>query len=91
MKRYKSIFKEKVIGLKKVIVTKNLHKDEVEEYWGETFDKVYAKVKGKDIDLYLQKYNETDMGLEFVKEMLIGNAKNNLTKDDYHEAYDKLF
>jgi len=78
-------------GITKVIA---LHtKKGIEEIENTSFLKdVYPKIKGKDIDVYLYRYDSGPLGIGviFTSKAYIGNAKNNLTADDYYRAYDEI-
>ena len=77
------------IGLRKQIATKT--NGCVTECPRESFKDVYKKVKGQNVEIWLQKYNVHEIGETFDSETFLGNAKDKLTQDDYWNAYDRLY
>lgn len=77
------------MGYRKLIVS--TEGEVSQEHWGESFKEVNARFDGKDVELRLERYEETEAGLMFKDQICIGNCKYGLNYDDYLAAYDQLF
>lgn len=63
-----------------------------EELQGFSFEEVYRKYKGQDAQLIVQRYDSDIFGIGYVftSESLVGDLKENITKDDYYTALDSI-
>ena len=63
------------------------------EHYGQTFNDVYNEVKNTGCDIYLERHDEDikTIGWKYIGTAKIGNSNDILTREDYLNAYDKLF
>jgi hypothetical protein len=64
--------------------------DNVTEYSGISFEELLEKHKGYDVTIKLELWQPVQYGYTFLSEAIIGNTRDNLTKEDYYRAYDKV-
>lgn len=60
------------------------------EYYSSTLQEV-LEVCEPGSDLSLDRWDENNVGHYFVDSAYIGNTTDNLSKEDYYTAYDKIF
>ena len=75
--------------MNKIIVTVDT-KGNSEEHPLRSFKEVAKLYEGQNVNVFLDKYNETTFGSIFHKRALIGNFKYNLDYVDYWRAYDEV-
>ena len=76
--------------LMKVVVSRDKETGVSTEHFQKSFSEIMVDLSGKDVDLYLTKYEEGVVGWEFKAEAFIGNCQNNLTQHDYYDAYSRI-
>jgi len=76
----------------KYIVSSDGETNQAQE--GKTFNEVYNQLKGKDVNLYLRRFNICPFtggeSMNGQKQALIGNCKDYLIQADYWTAYDQV-